>query len=238
MLQSATHRAASTALFMPPLPAPGRHELWLKPLAGAFGGTLTGLTGIAVIPTFALYQAMGFPRDFFIQALGVWFLSSFGFLGLALGRHEALSGELLLASSMALVPALAGQWIGRSLAGWDNGTLAIFAIALKDTEQLIGCIGLHNIKQHSAQLGFWLGVPFWGQGYCTEAARRLVDFGFFDLKLSRIFGQHRRLDPKPGKVLERAGLSFVRVKPDATRVNRITEDLSYYEATHPSLIEI
>lgn len=106
---------AASALFMPPLPAPGRHELWLKPLAGAFGGTLTGLTGIAVIPTFALYQAMGFPRDFFIQALGVWFLSSFGILGLALGRHEALSGELLLASSMALVPALAGQWIGQRL---------------------------------------------------------------------------------------------------------------------------
>ncbi|MBD8514228.1 GNAT family N-acetyltransferase [Photobacterium sp. CAU 1568] len=156
---------------------------------------------------------------------------------------QKLAGEPEIALGTTNVPypydsGMAGQWIGRSLAGWGNGTLAIFAITLKDTEQLIGCIGLHNIKQLNAQLGFWLGVPFWGHGYCTEAASRLVDFGFFDLKLSRISGQHRRLDPKPGKVLERAGLSFVRVKPDATRVNRITEDLSYYEATHPNLIEI
>ncbi|GAB6260607.1 GNAT family N-acetyltransferase [Photobacterium sp. CCB-ST2H9] len=158
------------------------------------------------------------------------------------GRIQKMAGAPEIALGTTNVPypydsGMAGQWIGRALAGWDQGTLAIFAITLKDTEQLIGSIGLHHIQDNTAQLGFWLGVPFWQQGYCTEAARRIVDFGFTHLHLTKIFAQHRRLDPKPGKVLEKAGLSFICVKTDAIRVNRITEDLSYYEAMSSSLVE-
>ncbi|MDO6705916.1 GNAT family N-acetyltransferase [Photobacterium sp. 1_MG-2023] len=158
-------------------------------------------------------------------------------------RIQKLAGAPEIALGTTNIPypydsGMAGQWIGRALAGWEQGTLAIFAMTLRDTEQLIGCIGLHHIDNQTAQLGFWLGVPFWHQGYCSEAACCVVHYGFSSLKLRKIFGQHRRLDPKPGKVLERAGLKFVRIKEKAIRVNRITEDLSYYEAAAPQFAEV
>ena len=35
---------------------------------------------------------------------------------------------------------------------------------------------LDGANRH-ATLGYWIGVPFWGQGYCTEAAKAVVDYG-------------------------------------------------------------
>jgi RimJ/RimL family protein N-acetyltransferase len=53
---------------------------------------------------------------------------------------------------------------------------------------LYGGMGLMLDEQHSkAEIGYWIGLPFWGRGYATEAAREVVRYGFQDLKLNRIF---------------------------------------------------
>src|SRR5579885_1690158 len=58
------------------------------------------------------------------------------------------------------------------------------AIRLRSDGSLIGGIGLHPQMEHQrAELGYWIGVPFWGNGYATEAAREVVRFGFESLKL-------------------------------------------------------
>ena len=58
------------------------------------------------------------------------------------------------------------------------------AITLRSDGHQIGGIGLRVEKQHQhAELGYWLGVPFWGHGYATEAAREILRYGFEMLAL-------------------------------------------------------
>ncbi len=65
------------------------------------------------------------------------------------------------------------------------------AIRLRSDGRLVGGIGLHPQMEHQrAELGYWIGVPFWGNGYATEAACEVIRYGFEDLKLHRIFAGH------------------------------------------------
>jgi RimJ/RimL family protein N-acetyltransferase len=62
---------------------------------------------------------------------------------------------------------------------------ARFAITIRD--ELCGGIGLQVERIHNhADLGYWIGVPYWGRGYATEAAAALVQYGFETLNLHRI----------------------------------------------------
>lgn len=61
------------------------------------------------------------------------------------------------------------------------------AIARREDNALIGCIGLiRGQRAAEAELGYWLGRPFWSQGYGSEAVRRLVDFAFTELGLDQL----------------------------------------------------
>ncbi|MGF1691999.1 GNAT family N-acetyltransferase [Photobacterium kagoshimensis] len=147
---------------------------------------------------------------------------------------QKLAGDPLIANGTINVPhpyddGMAGQWIGKHVAGWHSQQSAIYAITLKSNHQLIGCVGLHNINNHTAQLGYWIGVPFWGKGYCTESAQRIVDFAFKKLELEKIYSRHLSREAAPGKVMKKIGMKHVMRKNGALRVNRLTEDLDYYE---------
>lgn len=81
------------------------------------------------------------------------------------------------------------------------------AITLRATNALVGGIGLHPDKQHCrAELGYWLGFPHWGKGYATEAARAVVDYGFEQLELGRIFASHFEGNEASGNVLRKLGM--------------------------------
>jgi RimJ/RimL family protein N-acetyltransferase len=70
-----------------------------------------------------------------------------------------------------------------------------FAVTLKSDKQLIGScrISITNPDKQEASIGFCLAKDFWGQGYATELARKLLEFGFQQLDLHRIFAT---CDPK------------------------------------------
>ena len=55
-----------------------------------------------------------------------------------------------------------------------------FVVQRKQDGLFMGMIGLHT--EDDFEFGYWLGKPFWGRGYATEAARRLVNFAFAELK--------------------------------------------------------
>ena len=81
------------------------------------------------------------------------------------------------------------------------------AITLRADGKLIGGIGLVVNQQHQhAELGYWLGVPYWGKGYATESARVLVRYGFEELHLHRIFALHFKHNPGSGRVLAKLGM--------------------------------
>jgi len=59
-----------------------------------------------------------------------------------------------------------------------------------------------------AELGYWVGVPYWGNGYATEAARAVVKYGFGTLGLHRIFASHFANNPASARVLRKIGMRY------------------------------
>ncbi|MBZ5687246.1 MAG: GNAT family N-acetyltransferase [Acidobacteriia bacterium] len=83
------------------------------------------------------------------------------------------------------------------------------AVTLLADGRQIGGIGLRLELQHQhAELGYWLGVPYWGQGYATEAAREVIRYAFEDLKLHRIFASHFQHIPASGNILKKLGMRY------------------------------
>ena len=73
---------------------------------------------------------------------------------------------------------------------------------------LIGTVGLALVMEdRRAELGYWIGVPWWNRGFATEAARAVVDFGFGSLGLHRIMARHLARNPSSGRVMEKLGMT-------------------------------
>jgi [ribosomal protein S5]-alanine N-acetyltransferase len=82
-----------------------------------------------------------------------------------------------------------------------------FAVSLVSSGELCGAVGLHLSDAHNhGELGYWIGVPFWGRGYATEAACAAVAFGFDTLRLNRIFAHHFAGNTASQRVLEKIGM--------------------------------
>jgi [ribosomal protein S5]-alanine N-acetyltransferase len=81
------------------------------------------------------------------------------------------------------------------------------AIMVRDADTLCGGVLLRIEPEHRrAELGYWLGVPHWGKGYATEAARALVKYGFETLGLHRIFASHVARNTASAAVLKKIGM--------------------------------
>ena len=57
-----------------------------------------------------------------------------------------------------------------------------------------------------AELGYWIGKPFWGRGYCTEAAQALLRYAFTELGLVRVHSCHFARNPASGRVMQKIGM--------------------------------
>ena len=87
------------------------------------------------------------------------------------------------------------------------GRSVSFAISISPSRELCGAVGLHIAEAHKhAELGYWIGVPYWGRGYATEAASAAVAFGFETLHLNRIYAHHFAENTASGRVLEKIGM--------------------------------
>jgi RimJ/RimL family protein N-acetyltransferase len=105
---------------------------------------------------------------------------------------QRLAGDRDIASTTLNIPhpyedGMAEEWISTHQEKFERGEEVIFAIVLRNDGGLIGAIGLVINQQHeSAELGYWIGKPCWGNGYCTEAAKAALHYGSTVLGLNRI----------------------------------------------------
>ncbi len=81
-------------------------------------------------------------------------------------------------------------------------------VTLKETGQAIGMCSLDEVNwQHMrAEMGYYLGRPYWSQGYMTEAAKRMLEFGFWELGLERIHAYCFVRNTASVHVLEKIGM--------------------------------
>ncbi len=102
----------------------------------------------------------------------------------------------------------AAAFIRRSHREWKAGKAYHFGIALRETDEVIGGIGLNNVerKNNDAELGYWIGKDYWGKGLTAEATKLVLQFGFHQLKLHRIWAKLFEENKKSARVLEKAGL--------------------------------
>jgi len=89
----------------------------------------------------------------------------------------------------------------------ESGNEIRWAITLSRDGTLVGGIGLRVERDHNrAELGYWIGVPHWGNGYATEAARAVLQYGFDTLGLQRIYASHFSNNPASSAVLRKIGM--------------------------------
>jgi RimJ/RimL family protein N-acetyltransferase len=126
---------------------------------------------------------------------------------------RSLAGDRAIADTTLNIPhpyeeGMAEEWIQGHEEAFEKGRQATFAVILRETESLIGAIGLVlNDRFDRADLGYWIAKPRWGKGYCTEAAREVLRYGFTELGLNRIQATHMTRNPASGKVMQKIGMS-------------------------------
>ena len=116
------------------------------------------------------------------------------------------------------------------IAGWQTHTSAeysrevienvlsadeTYAVCLKEDNIAIGSIGLMIGKasnlclpENEGEIGYWIGVPFWGRGLIPEAMRELIRHAFEDLKLERLWCGYFDGNEKSRRAQEKCGFSY------------------------------
>jgi ribosomal-protein-alanine N-acetyltransferase len=127
-------------------------------------------------------------------------------------------------------PGAEEQWFKKRQEEFEKGEAVDFVIIHRDEGTLIGAIGLGaEYKQdESMQLGYWIGKPYWNQGYCTEAARAVVKYGFDALHLNRIFARHFGSNPTSGRVMQKIGMKYEGTMRKAIQKWGRFEDMACY----------
>lgn len=150
------------------------------------------------------------------------------------GDVQDLAGAFEIADTTLNIPhpyddGLAEAWIARHEAAFEGLEGVTFAITDRVDGALIGAISLMDIeREHQAELGYWIGIPYWGLGYCTEAAELVIDFAFDELRLVRLHAQHMTRNPASGRVLEKLGFSHEGTRFGHVRKWGKLEDVELY----------
>ena len=127
---------------------------------------------------------------------------------------QRLVGEYDVAATLYDVPhpyedGMAEEWIRSCSEKLEKNKALNFAITLRTDQNFIGAIEIRlDPEMESGELGFWIGKPYWGCGYCTEAAKAVVAYGFEVLKLEHICAYHFQNNLASGRVLQKTGMHY------------------------------
>jgi RimJ/RimL family protein N-acetyltransferase len=77
--------------------------------------------------------------------------------------------------------------------------------------QILGACGVAVADPNAPELGYWLGVPHWGQGFATEALHAVIDFAFSEFEHSALHAGARVTNPASRRVLEKCGFQWTGV---------------------------
>lgn len=91
----------------------------------------------------------------------------------------------------------------------SNPNSKIFAIIVD--EKPVGSIGLHlqtDILRKNAEIGYWLGEQYWGKGIITQAIPQMIDYGFKNMDIVRIFARIFGTNKASQKVVEKCGFTL------------------------------
>lgn len=117
----------------------------------------------------------------------------------------------------------------------------IITFAIDFSDKLVGCIGLipqKDIYRLNAEIGYWIGEPYWGLGIATQAVRLTVDYGFNKLNLIRIYTGVFDYNIASQRVLEKAGFKKEGIFEKATVKNGQIHDENRYSIINNSKVNL
>jgi ribosomal-protein-alanine N-acetyltransferase len=147
---------------------------------------------------------------------------------------QRLAGAHEVASTTLNIPhpypdGAAEAWIGTHGERYEAGESLQLAVTSREDGRFLGGIGLAFSPRHErAEMGYWIAVPYWRQGYCTEAARGLLEYGFDVLGLNRIEATHLKRNPASGRVMQKIGMTCEGCRRQAVKKWDQFEDLVLY----------
>lgn len=102
----------------------------------------------------------------------------------------------------------AERWVQTHQEHFEKNTRHIFAITLKSTKEIVGCVGLyHDAVNETTELGYWIAFDFWNRGYAVEASKIAVKYAFEKMKTNKITARHAIENPASGAVLLKIGMT-------------------------------
>ena len=147
---------------------------------------------------------------------------------------ERLAGEHAVADTTLNIPhpyrpGMAVAWIETHGAAFERRELATFALERRAEADLVGAVSL-RIQQAMgrAEIGYWVGRPYWNLGLGTEGARAVLDFAFGTLGLHRVHAMHMTRNPASGRVMQKIGMSREGVLRQHIRKWDVFEDVAVY----------
>jgi len=120
-------------------------------------------------------------------------------------RVSLLAGDFDVACMTGTIPhpyseQMAAEWIAGALEGEEG---VVFMI--DQGERLIGCTGYRAMAADYAELGYWIGKPYWGQGYATEAVGALIAHAFDADGFDHLMASHFTDNPASAVILRKLG---------------------------------
>jgi ribosomal-protein-alanine N-acetyltransferase len=128
-------------------------------------------------------------------------------------RVQELASEREVAALTTNIPhpyadGMAERWVSNHLGQYERGELATWAVVPADEDTLIGAVSLHFDSPHNrAEISYWLGAPYWGQGYAPEAVGAAVRYAFDRRSLQKVTSSVLADNQRSVRVLEKLGFS-------------------------------
>jgi len=99
-------------------------------------------------------------------------------------------------------------FMSKCLANYGKRKKTKIHLAVTHNDEVIGGIGLNEIKGHRAELGYWLGKKYWGKGIMTNAVKQMTQKSFNEFSLKRVYAFVFPKNKASARVLEKAGYQY------------------------------
>jgi len=149
-------------------------------------------------------------------------------------RISGLAGDAAVADTTLRIPhpytvEMASDWIDTHDTIREKGIALFYAVCLREGGELIGSTGIDiDFPQGRAEIGYWIGQEYWGKGYATEAAGRLMEYSFTELKLHKVTAHHFARNGASGRILEKLGMRREGTLKEHIRQSGKWEDIIQY----------
>jgi|GEM_PF-445288 len=112
-------------------------------------------------------------------------------------------------------------------------------------EKVVGLISLIDVRRkhrcwtlNRSELAYWIGLTYQGNGFATEAAASVIEFGFTRLHLHKILVYHATDNPPSGRTIEKLGFRFVGEEKEAFQKDSVWHNLRHFEMLATEMLQV